>query len=268
MLLLRANTDILRAVTGSAADIEVNRSVIVADNAAPPAIQAIPDLGPMASITTATTTTVVDTTGGTDEHSWNVKDLSFFNNHASQSTTLRVEVNDGTNTVVLWNGTLLAGECLKLNEVGDWVLYDATGNVKPGTFPAASQTEQEAGASNTVSATPANQHWHPSSLKCWGKANGAGTTLHVNYNTSGITDTATGRLGVTIGTDFSSVHYPAVCSIERDQTSLAEANVAQCEIRNASLAAGSFEIESYDHTATTLAAQDPSSYSWLCAGDL
>ena len=56
-------------------------------------------------------------------------------------------------------------------------------------------------------------------------------------------------------------------TIERDQTSLSVATVAQCEVRNASPAAGSFEIESYDHTAITLAAQDPSSYFWSCHGD-
>ncbi len=32
-------------------------------------------------------------------------------------------------------------------------------------------------------------------------------------------------------------------------------------------AAGSFQIENYDDTATTHAAQDPSSYFWACFGD-
>lgn len=125
MLLLKGTTDLIQVVTGSAADIEVHRSALDASDAAPPVIQAFPDLGPLASITTATTTTVVAAPGSSTYR--NVKGLSFYNNHASQSTTLRVECTDGTNTVVLHNCTLLPGELLTFDEVGNWHHYDATG---------------------------------------------------------------------------------------------------------------------------------------------
>lgn len=129
MLLLRANTDDLEVVTGSAADIEPHVSAMQADGSSPPVIQAIPNFGPLASITTATTTPIIDTSGITSGHTLNVTHLNFYNNHASQATTFKVQVNDGTNVTVLWNGTLLAGELLVFNENGVWLHYDASGSL-------------------------------------------------------------------------------------------------------------------------------------------
>lgn len=76
-------------------------------------------------------------------------------------------------------------------------------------FTAATQTEQEAASSNTVGVTPGNQQFHPSAAKFWALVAAAGTSLTVNYNVSGITDTGTGDLTVTIGTDFSSANWVA-----------------------------------------------------------
>jgi len=73
---------------------------------------------------------------------------------------------------------------------------------------------------------------------------------------------------VNIGTDFSSADYSAVTSLERVSTSLAVANTDNGGMfRNATMAAGSFQIENFDDTATTHVAQDPSSYFWACFGD-
>lgn len=124
MLLLRANIDDLQVITGEAGDIEPHVSAMIADNASPPALQAIPDLGPLASITTATTTTIVDTASITDEHSVNVKECSLRNNHASQQVNVTVQIADGTNTSTLAKALLLSGEVLLWD--GDrWIHYDA-----------------------------------------------------------------------------------------------------------------------------------------------
>lgn len=128
MLILRGTTDIVQVVTGSAADVEVMVSAMDASDAAPPVIQIVPNLGPLASITTATTTTIVAAPGSSLVR--NVKQLALFNNHASTSTTIVVQVSDGTNTVNLWSGTLAPGESVQLDEVGVWTQYDANGLVK------------------------------------------------------------------------------------------------------------------------------------------
>ena len=258
---LPTTSDILRVVTDAAADIEVHESH--ADlNTSTGAVT--PDGNPLASITTATTTTLV---AGASSVVRNVRHLSLRNAHASTSCNVTLEHDDGTNTATLIKCNLLAGESLVFDQGGLWTHYDANGSpyVSPGAI--AADGDVEAGTSITTVVTPGRQHRHPSALKCWGKANGAGTTLHVSYNTTSISDTGTGRLGVNIDTDFSGAHYSITYGVERSTTSLTATGVEACAIRNASPAAGSFEIESFDHTATTMAAQDPSSYFWQCAGD-
>jgi hypothetical protein len=269
MLLLRANTDDLEIVTGSAADIEVHLSAMQADASTPPVVQPAPNLGPLASITTAATTQILDTSAITSGHIVNVKHLSVFNNHASQSCVCTVQVNDGTNVTVVagMKATLLAGESLVLTQGGVALHYDVNGAVYPSVGNAASQAEMEAGTATDKYVTPQGVNWHPGVAKCWGKAVGAGTSLTVNWNITSVADTGTGRLGVTIGTDFSSANYAIIATLERTVTALTATGVEDHAIRNASPTAGVFEIESYDHTAILFAAQDPANYYWACHGD-
>jgi len=133
VLILHATTDIIRVVTGSAADIEPAVSLMETDNAAPPVVQDIPNLGPLASITTATTTTIADCT--TANRRRNVKHISLYNNHASQETTCRVEFSDGTLVAVLANVNLLAGELLLYTQGGIWLHYDSNGVPYPSNIP-------------------------------------------------------------------------------------------------------------------------------------
>lgn len=130
MLILRGTTDLLRVVTGSAAQVDYFVSYLESDNAAPPVIQDIPDPSD-GQITTATTTTVL--AAPSSNRRFNVKTANFYNGHASQSTTLRVERYDGTNARILWNGTLLAGEMVVLDELGVWTQYTASGLIKVGS---------------------------------------------------------------------------------------------------------------------------------------
>lgn len=270
MLILRAATDQLRVTTGTTgSDIEITVNAIVADSAAPPAIKAIPNLGPIASITTNVTNQVIvdGTTGFTSGDSINIQELSAYNNHASVATTVQFNVTDGTNFAVKAKANLLAGEKLELNENGNWKHFDSNGAEYPSVGNAASQAEMEAGTATDRFVTPQGVNWHPGACKCWGKAAGAGTSLTVNWNVTSVTDTGTGRLGVNIGTDFSSANYSIVATLERTVTALTASGVEDHAIRNASPAAGSFEIESYDQTATTFVAQDPQNYFWACFGD-
>lgn len=219
---------------------------------------------PLASITTATTTDIVAGAASTERA---LEKLSFYNNHATQAVTCTVQEVDGTHTVIHAKCVLAAGETLYMNAAGDWFHLDSNGGPYVGVGPIATQAEMEAGSSTTTVVTPGRQHYHPSACKAWGKAPGAGTSLTVNYNITSVSDTGTGRLGVNIGTDFSSANYSIGAQLERSVTALTATGVEDSAIRNASPAVGSFEIESYDQTAITFVAQDPANYFWECFGD-
>lgn len=270
MLILRANLDDLRITTESAADIEVHLSTMLADASTPPVIQPPPNLGPLASITTATgPSIIIDTSGITDTYILNLKHANIYNNHATQACVVTIDVNDGTVTVVLQKVNLLAGETLVFTQGGLWVHYDSNGGVYPSVGNAASQAEMEAGTATDKYVTPQGMNWHPGVAKCWGKAVGAGTSLSANWNIASVADTGTGRLGWTIGTDFSSVNWAAVSSVQRVSTALTVANIdlGGGVFRNASQTAAVIESENYDETASTNVAQDPEFYYLAGFGD-
>lgn len=98
------------------------------DNAAPPVIQDVVRVN-TASITTATTTTILDCT--TSNRRRNVKHVNIRNTHASQAQNLTVLHTDTTNSEDLYKCNLLAGETLVLNESGTWLHYDVDGCLKP-----------------------------------------------------------------------------------------------------------------------------------------
>lgn len=266
MLIGSSTSHKLQVVTSAAADIEVAASVIAVSTATPPVVDGSALLPVLpASITTATTTDIVT---GAASLIKRVMELSARNNHASTSCDVTVQRTDGTNTETIIKVTLLAGEALVYTGGGTWIHYDVNGGMYPSVGNAATQAEMEAGTATNKYVTPQGVNWHPGACKCWGKANGAGTSLVVNWNVASITDTGTGQLTVTIGTDFSSADYAAVTSVERVSTALTVANVDNGgNFRNATMAAGSFQIENYDDTATTHVAQDPASYFWACFGD-
>jgi hypothetical protein len=262
---LKGTSDVLRVNVATGSDIEATIWWADSLDGSPPTVSSF-GREPFASITGTGNTTLLT---GVASHTLKVKRISLFNNHASTSTVVYCDITDGTDTNVIAGSkcTLLAGESLLMNETGTWLHYDSNGAVYPSVGNAASQAEMEAGTATDKFVTPQGVNWHPGVAKCWGKAVGAGTSLTVNWNISGISDTGTGRLGVTIGTDFSSANYSVVPSLERTVTALTATGVEDHAIRNASPAAGSFEIESYDQTAILFAAQDPQSYFWVCHGD-
>ena len=265
MLVGSSTSHKIQVVTSAAADIEVTGSYITISTASPPVVQGTSVLPViLASITTATTTDIL---AGAASQIERCMEMALRNNHASTACDVTIQRTDGTNTNTVIKATLLAGEALVYNG-GSWLHYDINGAIYPSVGNAATQAEMEAGTASNKYVTPQGVNWHPGACKCWGKANGAGTSLIVNWNVTSITDTGTGQLTVNIGTDFSSADYAAVTSVERVSTSLAVANVDNGGMfRNATMAAGSFQIENYDDTATTHVAQDPSSYFWACFGD-
>jgi hypothetical protein len=130
MLTLRGTTDLLRVVTGSAATVDYFVCYMETDNSVSPVIQDIPAPS-NGQITSATTTTILAAPSASRR--FNVKGVTLYNEHATQSTPLRVERYDGTNARPLWNGTLLAGEFVILDELGVWTQYSSGGIIKTGT---------------------------------------------------------------------------------------------------------------------------------------
>lgn len=129
MLLLASTSDIIRIVTGSAANIVVHASWV--DNLSG---AITPGRTNTAAITTATTTTVVAAPAASTQR--NVKHLNITNNHASASTQVTVQHYDGTNSEDLMGVTLLAGENLVLGETGCWAHHDVQGAPYSYSVPA------------------------------------------------------------------------------------------------------------------------------------
>lgn len=267
LILSKGTSHKIQLVTDASGDIEVHYSIV--DKVAGTGGFQYDFTGagePLASITGTTTTDIVAGAASTER---SIRHLTFYNNHATQAVTCTVQETDGTDTVTHQKVVLAAGESLKLDAAGVWSHLDANGGPYVGIGPVATQAEMEAGTSTTVAVTPGRQHYHPSAAKCWGMANGAGTSLVVNYNVSSITDTNTGRLTVNIGTDFSSANYAIVTTVQSVSTALTVASVDNGGlVANTAITAGTFEIWNYDDTATTHVAQDPANYFWACFGDI
>lgn len=124
LLNLASTSDILRVVTSAAAQIEVHASwgdlsgtTLTLGRANTP------------HITTATTTTVVDSPGAATVR--NVRHLNITNGHASASCAVTVEHFDGTTAIELMAFILLPGENMIFGEEGRWVHRDANGAEYP-----------------------------------------------------------------------------------------------------------------------------------------
>ena len=124
MLLLNSTSDVVRLVTGAAANsidvhtsyLDVNGTVITPGRT-------------NTKVTTATTTTIVPSPGaGTTR---NVKAIYVTNNSAATSCNVSVEHTDGTTAVELIQFILLPGENLGYREDGSWVHRDAQGAEYP-----------------------------------------------------------------------------------------------------------------------------------------
>jgi hypothetical protein len=267
---LTGTSDLVQIIRSSTADVDVHASWVDLSGTT-----VTPGRTNNTFASAATSTIVGSPLSSTSRR---VKCIHVRNRHAATANDITIQHYDGSTTVQLIKCTLAAGEALHYDEGRGWRAISASGGEKEAALPIASdtvlgvieiaiQSEQESGSDATKAVTSGRQHFHPSAAKAWGMAVGAGTSLTVSYNITSVGDTGTGRLGVTIATDFSAATYAAVVTVQRSATSLAEAGVEDCAIRNASMTATAFEIESWDHTATTMVAQDPAQYYWACFGD-
>ncbi len=193
--------------------------------------------------------------------------ISIYNRDTSP-VVVTVRFNNNTTIRELAKFLLDPNRATTYSAEGGWQLAQLTlaSDTRSGLIRIAGPGEVQGGTDLDTVITPGRQGYHKAMCKCWGKAAGAGT-LTTSYNTTSVTDTSTGRLGVNIATDIVDANYSIMAQIERGTTTLAVGDVEQCAIRLGSALAGSFEIESYDHTITTLLADDPGNYFWACFGN-
>lgn len=258
-MFLDGANDKIQVVTDATADIEVSRSW--AENNAG---TITPGGGPLASITTATTTEVVAAAGASKQRS--VREMTYYNNHASTASTVTVQRTDGTNTVNLFETVLAASESLVYNQNGSWLYYDPTGKLYTGLGPVATQAEMEAGTSLTTMVTPGRQQFHPSAVKYWVKHK-PGAVNSASYNVTSVSDAAAGIAIHTIATDFSSADWNCQATIESTSDTMSVTNLKFTRIGLADQAAGTVNIESHDGTAITAVIEDPTAWHSSGLGD-
>lgn len=127
MKALTAAAHLLRVTTGSAGTVNVSGSAVDKTGTGP-ASYSFATRGPLIqTISTATTVTVI---GGLASTETNCEDVVVSNVHASTSNLITIDRFDGTNATPEWKGTLLAGERVAMDEVGQWVYYGSDGVVK------------------------------------------------------------------------------------------------------------------------------------------
>lgn len=142
------------------------------------------------------------------------------------------------------------------------LIYDGTSgfwDVILGSQNVASQADAEAETNFYATVPPAYIHNSPGVAKCWGQTTGGGTpSLITSYNVTSITDTAVGRLTVTIGTDFSSANWSGNCNTVNATATLKMLGLV-------SKAAGSVILEC--GTAAATLADPGTGFDWQFFGD-
>lgn len=125
-----------------------------------------------------------------------------------------------------------------------------------------SQAEAETNTSTTKTLSIANLKYHPAMTKCLAHVSySAGTpTLNESLNITSITDTNTGRLTITIATDFSSATYPYQCSSEAPSGG----SELFTNVRTGTQAAGSIEITTQNSGGVDT---DPAAITFAAWGD-
>jgi hypothetical protein len=137
----------------------------------------------------------------------------------------------------------------------------AASDTVAGKIEIAVQSEMETGTSTTLAVVPGRQQFHPGHPKYWQRStvSGGTPTLSVSYNVTSITDTALGRLTVTIATDFSGAAW---CNVPGG-TGPAGAGITSVLNSSTTMAAGSIELWADAHTDSIIVA-DP--VEWHSAG--
>lgn len=155
------------------------------------------------------------------------------------------------------------GEDIYYRFVGSaWVAERATTSVA-GTVELATNAEAVTGTDTARVAPLSAMRHHPGVCKCWGLVtySGGTPTVRASYNVTSISDTAEGRLTVTVADDFSSDYYAIVVTAE---DSIGTART--CNVATGGRSAGSFQIYVMNLGGPSLT--DPNAIYFACYGTL
>jgi hypothetical protein len=138
----------------------------------------------------------------------------------------------------------------------------AASDTVAGILEIADQSEMEAATDVLKAVVPGRLRFNPGNVKVWASVavSGGVPTLSASNNVSGITDSGTGVLTVTIDTDFANTDYAIVGMASRSGAGL---NIIVETL--GSRAAGSFVVESENTGGGGNA--DPDRYSIMAVGD-
>lgn len=128
MKLLTTTSSVVRVTCGVAGTVRAKVSYVDTPNPFTPSSNATLAGDIPTSITTTTTTTIVAAPSASTARA--VKEIELINDAASATQSLLVEEYDGTDAFPVWEGTLLAGESVKMDELGYWNIYGTDGIVK------------------------------------------------------------------------------------------------------------------------------------------
>lgn len=186
-----------------------------------------------------------------------------------------------TGTTAQRPGSPIEGDIRRNSQTLVWEFYNGsayenvvlmpTGQTDPsatdtaeGLIELAVQTEMETATDVLRSVTPGRQHFHPGHPKMAGLVTvSAGTpTLNTDndYNITSIADTATGRMTVTIATDFSGANWIASFTMEHGVTTATTNGIS-----TGTRAAGTIEFYCFTVGGPLV---DPVSWSFSGIGDL
>lgn len=198
-----------------------------------------------------------------------VRELSIYNKDTA-NVTVTVRFDNGTTQRELVVALLVPGNSLLWTSENGWQLgnTNAATDATPGELRVATDAEMDAGTSVLVAVTPGKMHLHPAVAKVWCDCAGSGSSINTSYNVTALSDQATGRCGINFTRGFANRNFAAIMSQEYGQTTYAVTAAEDGNIRSTSISPGHVELESYDHTATTMAYDDPASYYFVAFGDM
>jgi hypothetical protein len=198
-----------------------------------------------------------------------VKHLSIYNKDTAPAV-VTVQFNNNSTLRELIVAHLVPGNSITWSPEAGWQLVNTNTatDTSTGVVTIATPAQVESASSLTAAVTPGRTIASYGIAKAWIKAAGAGTSVNASFNATTITDIGTGRLGVNLASGLSSRDSAIIVSAIRGVTTYAVADVEDNNMRVTAVSAGHVEIESYDHTATTMAADDPASYFMAMHGDI
>lgn len=151
-LLLASTTDKIQVVTDAASNLDVVASFMDSDKSNPPVVQGDTSIPQGTNITSATTTTVVNSPASGDLRG--VKNLYIRNKHTTVSVNVTIQIVIGASTFELWQVNLKPGEGWYFEEgIGPFKI-EAAAAAPQGTNFATASTAAGFAADTYLAGTP------------------------------------------------------------------------------------------------------------------